>query len=108
MAKICLSYRRSDSAAITGRIFDRLVAHYGSNSVFMDIDSIPYGVDFREYIQTAFKEMDVLLVLVGPEWLGTRESGPAKIHGQDDPVRVELETALATNTPVIPILVSAE
>jgi hypothetical protein len=41
MPKITVSYRRNDSDAITGRIFDRLVAHYGADSVFRDIDNIP-------------------------------------------------------------------
>lgn len=108
MPKICLSYRRSDSAAMTGRIFDRLVAHYGRDAIFIDIDSIPYGVDFREHIQTAFKEIEVLLVIVGPDWLGASETGPARIQERADPVRVEVETALEMNTPVIPVLVGAQ
>jgi len=41
MANIIISYRRSDSAAIAGRIRDRLAEHYGADAVFMDIDSIP-------------------------------------------------------------------
>ena len=43
MAQICLSYRRSDSNAITGRIHDHLVHRYGADTVFMDIGGIPYG-----------------------------------------------------------------
>ena len=45
MPRIAISYRRSDSSAISGRIFDRLVAHYGKPSVFMDIDNIPFGTE---------------------------------------------------------------
>ena len=45
MPRVAISYRRTDSDAITGRIFDRLVARYGSESVFRDIDSMPAGVD---------------------------------------------------------------
>lgn len=40
MPKIILSYRRSDSDAVAGRLRDKLVSHYGDDSVFMDIDSI--------------------------------------------------------------------
>ena len=29
MPKITISYRRADSEAMTGRIFDRLIAQYG-------------------------------------------------------------------------------
>jgi uncharacterized protein YecT (DUF1311 family) len=50
MARIAISYRRSDSQDITGRIFDRLVMHYSKSTVFRDIDSIRPGIDFRTQI----------------------------------------------------------
>src|SRR5215212_9966245 len=49
MAHIIISYRRADSDAIAGRIRDKLATHFGEDSVFMDIDSIPFGIDFREH-----------------------------------------------------------
>jgi hypothetical protein len=51
MPKIVISYRRQDSEAIAGRIRDRLAGHYGAESIFMDIDNIPFGTDFREHIR---------------------------------------------------------
>jgi hypothetical protein len=66
MAKIFLSYRRQDSAGIAGRIYDRLRAHFGDDTVFMDIDSIPFGVDFREHIGAAVGQCDVVLERSGP------------------------------------------
>jgi hypothetical protein len=48
---IILSYRREDSAGVTGRIFDRLVQEFGTDRVFMDIDSMPAGVDFHDHLQ---------------------------------------------------------
>ena len=71
--KVCISYRRSNSMAITGRIFDRLVSHFGSEAIFMDIDDIPFGVDFREHIDTTIRESDVLVAVVGAAWLGPRD-----------------------------------
>lgn len=47
---IFISYRRCDSIDIVGRIYDRLVAHFGANSVFKDVDSIPFGVNFRQHL----------------------------------------------------------
>ncbi|MEY2529477.1 MAG: hypothetical protein QOJ05_1567, partial [Verrucomicrobiota bacterium] len=47
---IAISYRRQDSSPVAGRLYDRLQAEFGKGSVFMDFDSIPYGVDFREHI----------------------------------------------------------
>jgi predicted ATPase len=103
--RILLSYRRSDSAAITGRIFDRLAAHFGSNSVFMDIDTIPYGVDFHNYIDAALKTMDCVIAVIGPAWAGPVGDGTARIASPDDLVRIELETALRNGTRIVPVLV---
>jgi TIR domain len=105
MRKIAISYRRSDSSAIAGRIFDRLAAHFGKPSVFMDIDNIPFGIDFRTHIQDALLRTDVLLAVIGPKWTGPDAGGTARIRQESDPVRVEVETALERRVPVIPVLV---
>jgi hypothetical protein len=105
MAKIVISYRRADSEAVTGRIRDRLVAHYGQDSVFMDIDSIPFGIDFRDYIKEALDRTDVLIAVMGSAWQGKMSDGPARIMEEVDPVRIEVETALARGIAVIPLLI---
>ena len=105
MSKIIVSYRRSDSAAITGRIFDRLVDRYGEESVFMDIDRIPFGTDFRHHIQDALRGADVLLAVIGPAWLGKTADGKSRIIDEADPVKVEIEAALKQGLTVIPVLV---
>ena len=105
MSKIIVSYRRSDSAAITGRIFDRLIDRYGEELVFMDIDRIPFGTDFRHHIQDALRDADILLAVIGPTWLGRTPDGRTRIQDEADPVRVEIETALKQGLTVIPVLV---
>ena len=105
MSKIIVSYRRSDSAAITGRIFDRLVDRYGEELVFMDIDRIPFGTDFRHHIQDALQGADILLAVIGPTWLGKTADGRTRIGDEADPVRVEIEAALKQGLTVIPVLV---
>ena len=104
MPSLIISYRRSDSDVIAGRIRDRLVSHFGNDSVFMDIDSIPFGLDFREHIKQALLQNDVLLAIIGPNWFGQHDKG-ARIFDETDPVRIEVETALHRNIPVIPVLV---
>jgi quercetin dioxygenase-like cupin family protein/flagellar biosynthesis GTPase FlhF len=101
--KIILSYRRSDSAGIAGRIFDRFVGHFGSESVFMDIDNIPFGIDFREHIKAELGNSNVVLVIIGLRWLN--DGGARRIDNENDLVRIEIETALGRGIPVIPILV---
>ncbi len=105
MPKITVSYRRDDSEAITGRIFDRLVAHYGKTAVFRDIDNIPPGVDFRKHIDDALQETDVLIVVVGRRWMGSARPGSVRLHDEADPVRIEVEIALKRGIAVVPVLV---
>src|SRR5262245_28533342 len=105
MPKIVISYRRSDSQAMAGRIFDRLSAHYGEGAVFMDIDAIPFGIDFRKHIAEVLRQCDVLIAVVGPPWLGRRDDGGNRIGEPGDPVRLELEGAIERKIPVIPVLI---
>lgn len=105
MPRISISYRRSDSADITGRIFDRLAARYGRASIFRDIDNIPLGVDFRRHIQSELDETDILVAVIGPNWRGVNPDGPPRLDEENDLVRVEVETGLKKNLALIPVLV---
>jgi TPR repeat protein len=104
MPRIAISYRRDDSLDVTGRIFDRLVTHYGRDAVFRDIDSILPGVDFRDQINQFLDQSDILLAIIGPKWLGLR-AGQSRLSDEGDPVRVELEMGLRKKLPVVPVLV---
>ena len=78
MPRITISYRRDDSLDITGRIFDRLTAHFGRDFIFRDIDNIPAGVDFRRHIDIVLDGSDVIIAIVGPRWIGlARRTEPA-------------------------------
>jgi hypothetical protein len=103
---IFISYRRDDSADITGRIYDRLVQHFSRDTVFKDVDSIPLGIDFRQHLEGALSQCRVLLAVMGERWSGTNEAtATRRIDDPSDHVRLELELALARNIPVIPVLV---
>jgi hypothetical protein len=102
MPRITISYRRDDSLDVTGRIFDRLAGHFGREAVFRDIESIPLGVDFRRHIDRTLDESDVVLAIVGPRWIGSDN----RLESPADPVRLEIETALRKDKPLIPVLVS--
>jgi hypothetical protein len=106
MAKIFLSYRRVDARATAGRIFDRLTSRFGKRSVYIDIDNIPIGSDFRKAITNALNEGDIVLAIIGPRWRGLGEDGRARIFDEDDPVRIEIETALGRDLPILPVLVN--
>ena len=106
MPKIVISYRRADDDAIVGRIRDKLAGHYGADSVFMDIDNIPFGVDFRKHIDDVLQEGEVVVAVMGPHWIGPVAGGKARIHDAGDPVRIEIETTLKRGIPVVPVLVN--
>jgi hypothetical protein len=103
---IFISYRRVDSADITGRIYDRLIGKFGRGPVFKDVDSIPLGIDFKEYLDMKVGECSVLLAVIGDRWLEAGDSsGKRRLDDPADFVRIELESALERNIPVIPLLV---
>jgi hypothetical protein len=100
---IAISYRREDSSPVTGRLFDRLQAEFGRRNVFMDFDSIPFGVDFRDKIKITLEKARVVVAVVGPAWMGNRE-GKRRIDDPTDFVRIEIAAALQRGIPVIPVL----
>lgn len=106
MRGIFISYRRSDSEGHAGRLFEDLRRKYGNDLVFLDVENIPPGVDFRKTIAEKVALCDVLLVLIGKSWLfATDENGKRRLDDEDDFVRIEIATALSRNIPVIPVLV---
>jgi formylglycine-generating enzyme required for sulfatase activity len=107
MSKILISYRREDSADVTGRIYDRLIQVF-PQSVFRDVDSIPLGVDFRTYLDEQVARCDVFLAVIGRDWMKAKgRKGKSRLEDPGDFVRIEIESALKRQIPVIPVLVQS-
>lgn len=107
MAKIFVSYRREDSPGHAGRLYDHLVSHFGEQQIFRDIEAIEYGVDFVEAIQAAVGSCDILVAVIGPEWVTIQDKeGHRRLDNPKDFVRLEVAEALARDIRVIPVLVS--
>ena len=107
-SSIFISYRRSDSVDVTGRIYDRLTARYDKSSIFKDVDSISYGVDFRKRIYSCICQCNVLIAIVGPKWLEAKErDGTRRLDNPQDWVRIEIEAALKRDIMLIPLLVNS-
>ena len=104
--RIFISYRRHDSADVTGRIYDRLIQRFGKDQIFKDVDSIPLGVDFREHLGSVVGRCNLVLAVIGDQWLrASADGGTRRLDDSKDFVRIELESALERKIPVIPLLV---
>ena len=105
-AKLFINYRREDTAPYAGRLYDRLIAHFGEDQVFIDIDQIEPGEDFVEAINTKVGACDIAIVSIGPNWLTvTDASGKRRLDDSEDFVRMEIVAALERKIRVIPVLV---
>jgi TIR domain-containing protein len=103
--RIFVSYRHDDVPALSGRLADRLVNQFGEDRVFLDIDAIDPGLDFRVVLRQAIDTCDVVIVVIGPRWLEARDSdGSRRLDDPDDYVRLEVEAALDREIRIIPIL----
>jgi TIR domain/AAA lid domain len=102
--RIFICYRRDDSAGHAGRVHDRLQGEFGRDLVFMDIDSIPFGVDFVQFLRAAVSKCDVMLAVIGPNWLDAHDDhGNRRLDDPNDFVRIEIAAALQRDISVIPI-----
>jgi hypothetical protein len=100
---IFINYRRMDSEDVTGRMYDRLATEFGKGSVFKDVEDILPGVDFRRVLEHEVASTDVMLSVIGPDWVNRENKG--RLNNANDYVRFEIETALKRGIPVIPVLV---
>ena len=105
MPGIFISYRREDSSGQAGRLYDRLAGHFGKDKVFMDIDTIRPGVDFVDVIKESVGSCDVLIAVIGRQWLTTTDEKGRRLDSPDDFIRLEIAAALDRNVRVIPALV---
>ena len=106
MRAIFISYRREDAEGQAGRLFDDLVAHFGNDSVFMDVAGLEPGRDFRRAIDQQVSSCGVLLALIGKDWLDAKNAS-----GNDGSMirwisfASETASALKRDIPVVPVLV---
>jgi len=85
VAKVFISYRRSDSSPIVGCIDDRLEATLGRKNVFRDLDSIHGGANFVSKINEAINQTDVALIVIGPRWIdATDDKGNRRLDNPRD------------------------
>jgi len=85
-----------------GRALER---RFGADSVFRDVDDIAAGADFGVVIEQALQQVQAVLVVIGTRWLDARDGRGRRLDDPGDYVRREVELALASGKPLIPVLV---
>ncbi|MCB1905833.1 MAG: SUMF1/EgtB/PvdO family nonheme iron enzyme [Rhodocyclaceae bacterium] len=103
--RIFVSYRRQDSEHATGRLVDHLQQAFPDHQVFQDTRDIALGADWVEVLETELASCAAVVVVIGRGWLSASdEDGRPRLDDEDDPVRVEVETALRRRLPIFPLL----
>ena len=91
---------------MVGRLYDRLVEHFGEAAVFKDIDAITAGLDFKEELTAALETCLVVVAVIGPDWEQLRnENNTRRLEDPSDFVVIEIASALKRRIPLIPVLV---
>jgi len=107
MAVLFISYRRKDDPYAARGIANALAKRFGKRNVYFDLDAMRAGLDFRTQIDEMVAKSDVMVVVIGDNWLQTDESGRSRLEDPDDLASLEVSSALKRNIPVIPVLVGA-
>jgi hypothetical protein len=103
--RLFINYRRDDSRADSGRLYDRLAACF-PGKVFRDVASIAPGVEWHDAIARVLSQSDACLVIIGKNWLKvTDDAGNRRLDDPRDTVRQEIAAVLKRNMRVFPVLV---
>jgi hypothetical protein len=108
-SKIFISYRRSDTKQVAGRIFDRLINAFSEDDIIFDVDATPMGMNFRDFIMNSISDSAAVLALVGEKWVNRAWKRSSRWLGLYQPsenhVQTELELALEFGVPILPVLI---
>ena len=106
MPGIFISYRRDDSAASAGRLYDHLAHHFGKEQVFRDLDAIAPGAEFTQVIEERLSQCSVFVAVIGKNWVSVKNGeGQRRLDDPRDLVRTEVREALNQKKLVIPALI---
>jgi hypothetical protein len=109
LPNIFISYRRQDTKWQARMIFEAFQRELSDENVFMNIDSIPLGVDFVKVLRHWVGKCEILIALIGEGWLNARDPKTRKrrLENPNDFVRVEIREALKRDIPVVPVLLDS-
>ena len=106
MPNIFISYRREDAPASARLIYEELTKWFGDGNVFMDVEQIALGDNWKDILNQRVARCDAMLAVIGPHWLAAANSeGKRRLDDPEDFVRWEIREALKRGKQVIPVLV---
>ena len=106
MYRTVINYRREDSGAWAGRLYDRLVDHFGEEDVFIDVNAIEVGQEYRAVILKNVASCYVLIPVIGTRWAECRDrDGNRRLDIEDDLLREEIRVAIEKRVELFPVLV---
>ncbi|MFJ6673381.1 toll/interleukin-1 receptor domain-containing protein [Actinosynnema sp. NPDC091369] len=105
MAGVFVNYRAKDNPVAAAAIAQVLSDSFGEDLVFRDCVSMDPGEPYPQTIRNALYAADILVAVVGPNWMVEDPStGRARIESEDDWVRMEIAHALSHGIPIVPVL----
>jgi hypothetical protein len=105
---VFISYRRDDAGAHARLLYDRLAQRFGADHVFLDVEALQAGTNWREEIRARASGCGVLMALIGPRWLSivAESAHRGVLEPTVDVARQEIELALTSQDEiaVVPVL----
>ena len=102
---IFLSYRRSDSGGYAGWLRQVLAERFPDDEVFRDVDALLVGERWVDRLDATLARCNVLVAVIGPDWLRVANEKGRRLDDPEDRVRLELEAGIRREVPLIPALV---
>jgi hypothetical protein len=113
--KIFISYRRKDSRSDARHLYEKLKNHFRRRFknyfrqralVVRDINSFEAAQDYRELIKENLSSCAAFITIIGEQWLTLTnpKTGQRRLDEPDDPLKSEIEIALAENIRIVPVL----
>lgn len=74
MSGVFVCYQTANTRYLAGRLYSDLRHRFGEGQIFRDADVLRAGDQWWPQITAWIRQADVILVLMGDEWLALRKS----------------------------------
>jgi len=108
LARVFVNHRADDGDQLALLIERDLSHRFGRQHLFLSSRSVLAGDDFDRVIRKRVRRCDVLVAVIGPDWLTISDLGDPKRRAVDNPAdwpRREIVEAYANDVLVIPLLI---